>query len=134
LLSAELVTAADEQQDPALAEREHLEGEQKEVQQAQRRQVLRLEEHDDPDHPVIKLATQRIEELSGRAEAIERALEGLAQPSQKAGPTAQEIEAMLAEVPDLREALDKADDTELIELFDAFDVALTSTSARGNWS
>jgi hypothetical protein len=68
---------------------------QKEVQQALRRQVLRLEEHDDPDHPVIKLATQRIEELSGRAEAIERALEELAQPSQKAGPTAREIEALL---------------------------------------
>jgi len=37
----------------------------------------------------------------------------------------------LAEVPDLREALDKADDTELIELFDAFDVAVNFDKREG---
>ncbi len=132
LLSAELATAADEQKDdPDASERERLEAEEKDVQKALRRQVLRLEEHDDPDHPVIKLATQRIEELSGRAEAIKRALEELAQPSESAGPSADEIEALIAEVPDLREALDKADDTELIELFDAFDVAVNFDKREG---
>jgi hypothetical protein len=83
-----------------------------------RSKSLRLEEHEDPEHPVVKLATQRIEELSGQAEAIAATIAELeaAQP--------EEIEALLGNVPDLREALAQADSEELIELLDAFDVAV----------
>jgi hypothetical protein len=71
LLREELLDAATEgawvERDSGLA---RLHAEDKQVQQALYRQSLRLEEHDDPEHPVLKLATQRIEELSGKAKAI----------------------------------------------------------------
>lgn len=94
------------------------------VDQALYRQALRLEEHEDPEHPVVKLATQRIEELSGQAEAIKATIADLeaAQPEE---PRPEEIEALLGDVPDLREALAQAEGEELIELLDAFDVAVS---------
>jgi hypothetical protein len=100
------------------------------VQQALYRQSLRLEEHDDPDHPVVRLATQRIEELSGQAEAIKATIAELeaAQPEE---PRPEEIEALLAGIPDLREALTQADGEELIELLDAFDVAVSYDKPGG---
>lgn len=98
--------------------------EETQVQQALYRQSLRLEEHEDPEHPVVKLATQRIEELSGQAEAIKATIAELeaARPEE---PRPEEIEAILAGVPDLREALAQAEDEELIELLDAFDLAVS---------
>lgn len=43
------------------AELERLQREQRDVQRSLYRQTLRLEEHDDPDHPIVALATCRIE-------------------------------------------------------------------------
>ena len=125
LLRGELAEVASDgawqERDSELA---RLRAEEKQVQQALYRQSLRLEEHDDPEHPVVKLATQRIEELSGQAEAIATTITELetAQPEE---PRPEEIEALLASIPDLREALTQADGEELIELLDAFDVAVS---------
>jgi hypothetical protein len=57
--------------------------------------------------------------LSGKAEAIATKIEDLeaARPEE---PRQEEIEAILADVPDLREVVAKGED--LIELLDAFDV------------
>jgi hypothetical protein len=35
-----------------------------------RRQALHLEEHGDPQHPIVRLVKERIEELSARAESV----------------------------------------------------------------
>jgi hypothetical protein len=44
------------------------------IDQARHRQSLRMEEHDDPQHPVVALAKERIVELSTRRKAIEGAI------------------------------------------------------------
>jgi site-specific DNA recombinase len=125
LLRGELAEAASDgawrERDSQLA---RLRGEEKQVQQALYRQSLRLEEHDDPRHPVVKLATQRIEELSRQAETITATIAELeaAQPEE---PRPEEVEALLTGIPDLREALTQANGDELIELLDAFDVAVS---------
>jgi site-specific DNA recombinase len=125
LLREELAAAATDgdwqERDSRLAD---LRAEDKQVQQALYRQSLRLEEHEDPEHPIVKLATQRIEELSGQADAIAAEIAGL-DATRPEEPRPEEIEALLAEVPDLREALAQADGEELIELLDAFDVAVS---------
>jgi hypothetical protein len=95
---------------------------------------MRMEEHDDPEHPVVKLAKQRIEELSGQADAIVVALADLENVEPPKGPSPEQIEAMLAGVPDLREALAKAEGEELAELLDAFDVDVSTTSRGASWN
>jgi hypothetical protein len=50
-------------------------GEQEHIRRALHRQTLRLEEHDDPNHPVVAAAKQRIEELTSRQAATEHALQ-----------------------------------------------------------
>jgi hypothetical protein len=82
---------------------------------------------------VVKLATQRIEELSGQVEAIKATIAELeaAQPEE---PRPEEIEAILAGIPDLREALAQADGEELIELLNAFDVAVSYDKPGSTWS
>jgi hypothetical protein len=81
LLRGELAEAASDgtwqERDSRLAK---LRVEEKQVQQALYRQSLRLEEHEDPEHPVVKLATQRIEELSGQVEAIAATIVELERP------------------------------------------------------
>ncbi|MGC1164789.1 MAG: recombinase family protein [Solirubrobacterales bacterium] len=125
LLRGELANAAADgawqERDSRLAD---LRAEGKKVEQALYRQSLRLEEHEDREHPVVKLATRRIEELSGQADAIAAEIAGLeaARPEE---PRPEEIEALLADIPDLREALGQAEGEELIELLDAFDVAVS---------
>jgi DNA invertase Pin-like site-specific DNA recombinase len=59
LLRAELASAASDSWREHDAELERLERERADVDRSLRRQVLRLEEHDDPNHPVITLATRR---------------------------------------------------------------------------
>ncbi len=125
LLRDELAEAASDgawqERDSRLA---NLRAEEKQVQQALYRQSLRLEEHEDPEHPVVKLATQRIEDLSKQAESITATIAEL-ETAQPEAPRPEEIEAILADIPDLREALEQADGEELIELLDAFDVAVS---------
>ena len=71
------------------------------------RQTLRLEEHDDPNHPVVALATRRIEDLSARRASIEERIQTL-EGRRPEGAQPGEIEAMLATVPDLRPTLKAA--------------------------
>lgn len=53
------------------AEIKWLEREQEHIKRALHRQTLRLEEHDDPNHPVVAAAKQRIEELVDLLEAFD---------------------------------------------------------------
>ncbi len=88
------------------------------------RQALRLEEHDDPGHPVIALAKRRIVELTAQRDQLERELTALeAQRPADVHPDA--IEALLTSIPDLRDALTDYDERELAQLFDDFDVEVT---------
>ena len=94
------------------------------LDQAIRRQALRLEEHDDPNHPVVAAAKIRIEELAGQRTALDdhrRQLEA----RRGNAPQPHEIEALLASIPDLRPALARYEPAELADLFDAFDVTVT---------
>ncbi len=62
------------------------------------RQALRLEEHDDPGHPVIALARRRIVELTAGRERLEQDIATLeAHPPSDLHPEA--VEAALAAVP-----------------------------------
>ncbi len=88
------------------------------------RQALRLEEHDDPAHPVVALAKRRIVELTAQRDRLERDLASLeAQPPSDVHPDA--VEAMLASVPDLSDALDDYAPPELAQLLEDFDVEVT---------
>jgi site-specific DNA recombinase len=105
-------------------ERRRLEAEQEKVQTAMRRQALRLEEHNDPQHPVVKLAKERIEELGAQAESLAVDLADL-ESARSQGVERREIEAILNSIPDLREQLEQAAGEELIELLDLFDVRIS---------
>lgn len=122
-LRHELAEAATGSGDRRDAELVRLRSELKEIDQALYRQALRMEEHDDPDHPVVALAKQRIAELSARRAAIEKAVLA-AEAAQPDTATPAEIEAMLDAVPDLRSALASATPDELAEILDAFDVTV----------
>jgi hypothetical protein len=95
--------------------------ERDDIDRALYRQTLRLEEHDDPHHPVVALATRRIEELSARRTAIDDTIRTL-DARRPDGTRPDEIQAMLNAIPDLRPTLRAATPDELAELFDAFDV------------
>ncbi len=95
-----------------------------EIDQAVRRQSLRLEEHDDPAHPVVAAAKARIEELATRRGALEEQRLQL-ESRRPSTPRPHEIEALLASVPDLRPALARYGPVELADLFEAFDVTVT---------
>ncbi len=125
LLSDELAASLGDEPQSIEADRKRLQGEQKKIEEALRRQALRLEEHDDPEHPVIRLATARIEELSAQGDSVAAALAELEGRQRPEGPSPEEIEAMLSGVPDLSEVLAEAESEELIELLDAFDVEIS---------
>jgi len=121
LLKAELANsaAADWQQHDD--EERKLTQEAEQLQRAIYRQTLRLEEHDDPHHPVIAAATERIEELSSRYAAVEDALKAI--KSQRPTDThPDEILAMLDAIPDLRPMLGEAAPSELADIYAAFQI------------
>ena len=124
LLRDELATALADSDDSRTAELAAVTRQLAELDQAVRRQALRLEEHDDPDHPVVAAAKARIEELAGRRAALDEQRRRLAAHRSNA-PQPQEIEALLASIPDLRPALARYGPAELADLFDAFDVTVT---------
>jgi hypothetical protein len=96
----------------------------KDIDEARHRQSLRMEEHDDPQHPVVALAKERIVELSTRRKATEDAIRVTAGREVQA-LNAHEIEAALNAVPDLRDTLGSTTADELAEILDAFDVTAT---------
>ena len=107
LLRDELADATSSTWDEHKADLERLEGELVAINRSLRAQALRLEEHEDPTHPVVALATERIEELSTRKSAVTYAIKSL-QVERPAGHDPDEVAAMLDAVPDLREALTEA--------------------------
>jgi site-specific DNA recombinase len=123
LLRHELADTADGRRDDHEDEMRTLRNEREQVDRALYRQTLRLEEHDDPYHPVVVAAKKRIEELSARRIEIDDALTAL-DAQRPDEPDAGEIEKMLDAVPDLRPTLHSAAPEELAELFEAFDVAV----------
>lgn len=122
LLRDELTRYVEEGVGDHAAERERLTRERDELDRALYRQALRLEEHDDPGHPVVALAKRRIAELSARREAVAEALGRLDAEHPDRTRQAEEIEQMLAAVPDLRPSLTRASEEELAEILDAFEV------------
>ena len=110
-------------------ERDRLQRELADIDRSLYRQTLRLEEHDDPAHPIVALAGRRIEELSARRESITQAISAL-ETERPASARPEEIEAMLDAVPDLRPALATYSETELADLLNDFDVTATYDKAE----
>jgi site-specific DNA recombinase len=129
LLRDELAAATASTWEDHSAEVERLAGELGTLNRSLRAQTLRLEEHEDPAHPIVALATERIVELSTRKAAVTDALEALKE-KRPAGHHPDEILSMLDAVPDLRQTLKTAADDELAEIFRAFDVRITYDKAR----
>ena len=96
--------------------------EQEQLQRAIYRQTLRLEEHDDPNHPVIAAATRRIEELSSRYAAVEDALKAIKR-KRPTGAHPDEILALLDAIPDLRPILQSAKPNDLADIYEAFQIS-----------
>jgi site-specific DNA recombinase len=124
LLRDELADATSSSWDQHKTELERLESELAGINRSLRAQTLRLEEHEDPTHPVVALATERIEELSARKSAVTDAIQSL-NIERPAGHDPDEVTAMLDAVPDLRQALTKSNPSQLTEIFTAFDVTIT---------
>jgi hypothetical protein len=99
-----------------------LQAEREKIDQSMRRQTLRMEEQDDPRHPIIVLAKQRIDELAIQREAVREAIRAL---EAKQTASSEEIEAALQLVPDLRRILKTADPEELAEILAAFEITIT---------
>ena len=108
---------------------ERLEDELRKINRSLRAQTLRLEEHEDPNHPIVALASERIVELSTRKAAVTDALETF-KAKRPAGHHPDEILAMLDALPDLRQTIKKATEEELAEIFRAFDVEITYDKDR----
>lgn len=110
-------------------ERDRLKRELADVDRSLYRQTLRLEEHDDPAHPIVALAVRRIEEISARRGSITEAIRAL-EVERPAGARPDEIEAMLDAVPALRPALGNYEEAELADLLTDFDVTATYDKAQ----
>jgi site-specific DNA recombinase len=128
LLRNELADATASTWKTHAADLDHRENELRDIERSLRVQALRLEEHEDPAHPVVMLATERVEELSVRKSSVTAAIEAL-KAKRPAGHHPDEITAMLDTVPDLRKALKAADDQELADIFAAFDVTVSYDKA-----
>ena len=110
-------------------ELEHLEEELSGINRSLRAQTLRLEEPEDFTHPVVALATERIDELSTRKSAVADAIQTL-KAKRPAGHDPDEVASMLDAIPDMREALTTASQAQLAEIFRAFDVTITYDKAN----
>jgi site-specific DNA recombinase len=128
LLRDELADATSSTWEEHKAELERLEGELTSIDRSLRAQTLRLEEHEDPTHPVVALATERIEELSVRKSAVADRISTL-KAERPAGHDPEEVAAMLDAIPDLSETLATASPQQLTEIFKAFDVTITYDKA-----
>lgn len=125
LLRDELATATASTWEAHAADLDRHESELRDIERSLHVQTLRLEEQEDPKHPIVVLATERIEELSGRKSAVTTAIDTL-KAQRPAGHHPEEIAAMLDAVPDLRKALKTASDEQLADIFGAFDVTISN--------
>ena len=123
LLRDELADATASTWENHAADLDRHESELRDIERSLRVQALRLEEHEDPKHPVVVLATERIEELSARKSGVTTAIDAL-KAKRPAGHHPDEIAAMLDAVPDLLKALKTASDEQLADIFGAFDVTV----------
>ena len=128
LLRDELADATASTWESHAADLDRHESELRDIERSLRVQALRLEEHEDPKHPVVVLATERIEELSARKSGVSTAIEAL-KVTRPAGHHPDEIAAMLDAVPDLRKALKTASGEQLADIFGAFDVTVSYDKA-----
>ncbi|MGH2903257.1 MAG: recombinase family protein [Solirubrobacteraceae bacterium] len=124
LLHDELAGASASDWQQHAAEAERLEEELRKLDRSLRMQALRLEEHEDPNHPIVALASERIVELTARKAAVTDGLNTL-KTKRPAGHDPDEVLAMLDAVPDLRPALATATEEKLAAIFRAFDVEIT---------
>jgi DNA repair exonuclease SbcCD ATPase subunit len=125
LLRDELAQATASTWQEHSSEVERLESELQKINRSLRAQTLRLEEHEDPHHPIVALASERIIELSAHKAAITDELDKLKE-KRPAGHHPDEIVAMLDTVPDLRPTLATA----TAVIFRAFDVEITYDKDR----
>jgi len=117
---AKSVTSDWQDHDEELAK---LDKEREQLARSLYRQTLRLEEHDDPNHPVIAAAKQRIEEISARQAGVQEAISNI-KVTRPTGIRPDEIEAMLQAIPDMRPTLQSADAAELAEICEAFRITV----------
>jgi DNA invertase Pin-like site-specific DNA recombinase len=129
LLRDELAQATASTWQEHSSEVERLESELQKINRSLRAQTLRLEEHEDPHHPIVALASERIVELSAHKAALTDELDRL-KAKRPAGHHPDEIMAMLDTLPDLRTTLATATEAELADIFRAFDVEITYDKDR----
>ncbi len=129
LLRADLTAATASPWEEHTAEVQRLDAELSKINRSLRAQTLRLEEHEDPTHPIVALATERIVELSTRKSAVTDALNAL-KTKRPAGHHPDQIVAVLDAVPDLRPTIATATEEELAEIFSAFDVQIAYDKDR----
>jgi hypothetical protein len=89
-----------------------------------RAQTLRLEEHDDPTHPVVVAASERIVEL-GTRKSGSPTRSTLSGPSGPPGTTPTRLWRCSTPCLTCSPALNAASDEELVEIFRAFDLTIT---------
>jgi hypothetical protein len=107
-----------------IQELESLQAELRHLERATYCQTLRLEEHDDPNHPVVLLAKQRIVELSARREEIQNTIRAI-EAERDATLSPDEIESMLNAVPHLHSALKPPTHDAFAEILEMFDIKAT---------
>jgi site-specific DNA recombinase len=128
-LRKELACSRNEYEQGHTGELASLHAELDDIDQSLHRQSLRMEEHDDPHHPVIALAKQRIDELSTRRETIRDAIRAT-EAKHASTIKLDEIESAVAGIPDLRPSLETASPEQLAEVLDAFDITATYDKAK----
>jgi site-specific DNA recombinase len=129
LLRDELTDATASPWEEHTAEVQRLKAELGKINRSLRAQTLRLEEHEDPNHPIVALASERIVELSTRKAAVTDRLAAL-KAQRPAGHHPDEIAAILDAVPDLRPTIATATEEELAEIFRTFDVEIAYDKDR----
>jgi len=129
LLRVELAKSASGDWQEHDEELKKLDGKREQIERSIYRQTLRLEEYEDPNHPVIAAAKQRIEELTIRHAAVQNATARL-KARRPAGVRPEEIIEMLDAIPDLRQALAAADPAELADICDAFQITAVYDKAN----
>lgn len=105
-------------------ELEQPQGEPENLDEALYRQTLRLEEHDDPTHPVVARAKQRIIQLTLQRHKLQDAMLSL-ERERDATQQAEAIESMLAAIPDLRDTWSSPADAAFMETIEALDLTVT---------